>query len=93
MYHPAWYSWVVLSNFVLRMAWMHRLIGNLSSRMTVTMLITLLEVFRRYQWVYVRVETELRKIRGARSLHGHHITIPPSALLVARGQPAHSADL
>lgn len=30
----------------------------------------MLEVFRRYQWTYIRVETELRKLR-IRASHGH----------------------
>lgn len=39
-----------------------RLLGDLESHNEVLMAVALLEVVRRWQWVFVRVETELRKL-------------------------------
>ncbi|EFJ43538.1 hypothetical protein VOLCADRAFT_96344 [Volvox carteri f. nagariensis] len=70
MYSRGWYVWAIISNLVLRLAWTHRLMGNLEKYTTVALVIALLEVFRRYQWTYIRIETELRKIRLS-SAHAH----------------------
>ncbi|KAG2444639.1 hypothetical protein HXX76_001383 [Chlamydomonas incerta] len=70
MFRKSWYVWAALSNLVLRHTWAHRLIGKLEKHATVLLVMALLEVFRRYQWTYIRVETELRKLR-IRASHGH----------------------
>jgi hypothetical protein len=63
LYHPAsWYSWAAAANFLLRMTWAHRLLGNLEAHDEVLLVVACLEVVRRWQWVFVRVETELRKL-------------------------------
>ena len=72
LYAVPWYVWAVASNLVLRLAWAHRLLGNLESYTAVAMTIALLEAYRRYQWVYIRVETEIRKIKS-RAVHEHVI--------------------
>jgi hypothetical protein len=46
---------------------MHRLLGDLESHKTVALAVACLEVVRRFQWVYVRVEVELRKQRAKAS--------------------------
>lgn len=63
----------MLSNLVLRFTWAHRLLGDLEAHNEVLMIVALLEVIRRWQWVYARVETELRKLGmlDASSGHGH----------------------
>ncbi|KAG2487531.1 hypothetical protein HYH03_013811 [Edaphochlamys debaryana] len=71
-YRPSWYVWAALSNLALRLAWTHRLMGNLESHNAVALTIAMLEVFRRYQWTYVRVETELRKIK-LKQTHDHDV--------------------
>eukprot|EP00798_Chlamydomonas_sp_ICE-L_P024690 gene24690-10321_t len=50
-----------------------RYIGDLEAHNTVALVFGLLEVFRRFQWAYIRVETELRKIqqRGATADNTH----------------------
>lgn len=70
LYRREWYVWAILSNLVLRFAWTHRLMGDIERYNTVALALALLEVFRRYQWTYIRVETELRKIR-LKSMHEH----------------------
>jgi hypothetical protein len=61
-YSSSVYRWLLLSNLVLRFTWAHRLLGDLEAHNEVLMVVALLEVVRRWQWVYVRVETELRKL-------------------------------
>ncbi|GFR39905.1 hypothetical protein Agub_g410 [Astrephomene gubernaculifera] len=75
LYRRSWYVWAVLSNLLLRLTWTHRLMGNLESHNAVALVIALLEVFRRYQWTYVRVETEIRKIR-LKEAHEHPVDAP-----------------
>lgn len=67
MYPTYWYTWALISNLVLRLTWTHRLLGDLEAHATVTMAVALLEVYRRHQWAYIRVETELRRIRAKES--------------------------
>ncbi|GIL87417.1 hypothetical protein Vretifemale_15533 [Volvox reticuliferus] len=70
LYSRVWYVWAIITNLALRLSWTHRLMGHLESYKTVALVIALLEVFRRYQWTYIRIETELRKIR-LRNTHSH----------------------
>jgi hypothetical protein len=73
-YQHRWYTWLVASNLLLRLSWTHRLLGDLEAHTAVALAVACLEVLRRFQWVYVRVETELRKLRSKASqdrLHPH----------------------
>ncbi|KXZ45333.1 hypothetical protein GPECTOR_56g430 [Gonium pectorale] len=71
-YRRGWYVWAVGSNLVLRLGWAHRLVGRLEARSEVALGMALLEVFRRYQWTFIRVETEIRKIR-LKQAHEHPV--------------------
>jgi hypothetical protein len=68
LYEPRWYTWLLLSNLVLRFSWAHRLLGDLEAHSSVLMVVALLEVVRRWQWLFVRVETELRKLKSIQLL-------------------------
>lgn len=68
LYSPRWYTWLLLSNLLLRFSWAHRLLGDLEAHSSVLMAVALLEVVRRWQWLFVRVETELRKLRALQLL-------------------------
>ena len=46
----------------MRLAWTYRLLGNIESNAVIALGIGLVEVFRRYQWSFIRIETELRKV-------------------------------
>lgn len=70
LYRTRYYAWLIGSNLVLRLAWAHRLVGNLESHAAVALAVALLEAFRRHQWAYVRVETEVRKLR-LKAAHEH----------------------
>jgi len=68
LYNPRWYAWLLVSNLVLRFSWAHRLLGDLEAHSSVLMVVALLEVVRRWQWLYVRTETELRKLKALQLL-------------------------
>lgn len=68
LYSPRWYAWLLASNLVLRFSWAHRLLGDLEAHSSVLMVVALFEVVRRWQWLFVRVETELRKLRALQLL-------------------------
>ncbi|PNH10464.1 SPX and EXS domain-containing protein 1 [Tetrabaena socialis] len=70
LYRRGWYVWAAMSNLALRLCWGHRLVGRLEASNAVLLGMALLEVARRYQWTYVRVETEIRKIR-IKQAHEH----------------------
>lgn len=59
--------WLLLSNLVLRFSWAHRLLGDMEMHNEVLMAVALLEVVRRWQWSYARVETELSRRDGSNS--------------------------
>ncbi|KAF8070926.1 PDIL2-2 [Scenedesmus sp. PABB004] len=61
-YPAAWYTWLLASNLALRFTWAHRLLGDAEAHNEVLMAVACLEVLRRAQWLYVRVETELRRL-------------------------------
>lgn len=68
LFSPGWYCWLMASNLVLRFSWAHRLLGDLEAHNSVLLAVALLEVVRRWQWLFVRVETELRKLKALQSL-------------------------
>lgn len=49
----------------------------------------LLEVFRRYQWTFIRVETELRKI-SAKVDRSHHLSTSSSAISLTGDRSGHA---
>ncbi|CAK8542301.1 unnamed protein product [Lathyrus sativus] len=56
------YFWVIGSNLVLRGSWTYKLSAHLRHNYLTVFGITLLEMFRRFQWVFFRVENEWNKI-------------------------------
>ncbi|KAG4922392.1 hypothetical protein JHK86_051205 [Glycine max] len=63
LYGRQWvYFWVIGSNFVLRCSWTYKLSAHLRHNYLTVFTITLLEMFRRFQWVFFRVENEWNKI-------------------------------
>ena len=55
------YVWAIASNFFLRIAWTHKLSHHLKSLPLTVVVISTLEVFRRFQWTYIRIEVQLLK--------------------------------
>ena len=63
VFSASWYAWAAMSNLLLRLSWTHRLLGDLEAMSAVALAVGLFEVARRYQWAFMRVETELRRRR------------------------------
>ncbi|XP_057850582.1 uncharacterized protein LOC131061087 isoform X1 [Cryptomeria japonica] len=63
LYGRRWvYYWAVMSNLVLRCAWTYKLSAHLRHNYLTVFTITALEIFRRFQWIFFRVENEWNKI-------------------------------
>lgn len=56
------YFWAIGSNFILRCSWTYKLSAHLRHNYLTVFTITLLEMLRRFQWVFFRVENEWNKI-------------------------------
>lgn len=60
------YWYLMASNAILRLSWIYKLSPHLRRNHTVVFVIVLAEAFRRFQWLFVRIEVELRKIQESR---------------------------
>ncbi|XP_078430576.1 EXS (ERD1/XPR1/SYG1) family protein [Wolffia australiana] len=62
-YGRAWvFFWVIGSNLVLRCTWTYKLSAHLRHNHLTVFAITALEIFRRFQWVFFRLEKEWNKM-------------------------------
>ena len=64
LYSRGFYYYLLVSNTVMRCAWTHKLSSHLRSRVLANMLAACIEAVRRFQWAFVRIEVELRKIHA-----------------------------
>ncbi|KAF3443729.1 hypothetical protein FNV43_RR13419 [Rhamnella rubrinervis] len=63
LYGRKWvYFWVIGSNLILRCTWTYKLSAHLRHNYLTVFTITALEIFRRFQWVFFRVENEWNKM-------------------------------
>ncbi|KAL1224876.1 Phosphate transporter PHO1-2 [Cardamine amara subsp. amara] len=63
LYGRQWvYFWVIGSNLVLRCAWTYKLSAHLRHNYITVFTITAMEMLRRFQWIFFRVENEWNKI-------------------------------
>ncbi|MED6172104.1 hypothetical protein PIB30_047069 [Stylosanthes scabra] len=63
IYGRQWlYFWMIGSNFILRGSWTYKLSAHLRHNYLTVFAITLLEMFRRFQWIFFRVEKEWNKM-------------------------------
>lgn len=56
------YFWVIGSNLILRCTWTYKLSAHLRHNYLTVFSITILEMLRRWQWIFFRVENEWNKI-------------------------------
>ncbi|KAG0482214.1 hypothetical protein HPP92_010298 [Vanilla planifolia] len=56
------YYWVLSSNLVLRCTWTYKLSAHLRHNYLTVFTVTASEIFRRFQWVFFRVENEWNKM-------------------------------
>ncbi|CAI0460664.1 unnamed protein product, partial [Linum tenue] len=61
------YFWVIGSNLILRCTWTYKLSAHLRHNYLTVFAITALEIFRRFQWVFFRVENEWNKMNAKSS--------------------------
>lgn len=66
LFPKGFYLYLMVSNFILRQAWTYKLSPHLRNNHLSVFCIVILEVFRRFQWLFVRIEVELRKIQAVR---------------------------
>ncbi|CAK9175194.1 unnamed protein product [Ilex paraguariensis] len=65
LYGRKWvYFWVIGSNLILRCTWTYKLSAHLRHNYITLFTITALEIFRRFQWVFFRVENEWNKMNS-----------------------------
>ncbi|CAH9054449.1 unnamed protein product [Cuscuta europaea] len=63
LYGRKWvYIWVIGSNLILRCTWTYKLSAHLRHNYITLFTITALEIFRRFQWAFFRVENEWNKM-------------------------------
>ncbi|KAK2987445.1 hypothetical protein RJ640_018582 [Escallonia rubra] len=58
------YVWAIGSNLILRCTWTYKLSAHLRHNYLTVFIITALEIFRRFQWVFFRVENEWNKMNS-----------------------------
>ena len=58
------YFMLIGINLILRISWTYKLNSDLRHLKWFVLIMTLMEVFRRFLWSFVRIENELRKIEG-----------------------------
>ncbi|XP_022157429.1 SPX and EXS domain-containing protein 1-like [Momordica charantia] len=65
LYGQKWvYIWVLGSNLILRCTWTYKLSAHLRHNYLTVFTITALEIFRRFQWIFFRVENEWNKMNS-----------------------------
>ncbi|XP_022894584.1 SPX and EXS domain-containing protein 3-like isoform X3 [Olea europaea var. sylvestris] len=65
LYGRKWvFLWVIGSNLILRCTWTYKLSAHLRHNYLTVFTITVLEMLRRFQWVFFRVENEWNKINS-----------------------------
>ncbi|GMH43680.1 hypothetical protein BSKO_11602 [Bryopsis sp. KO-2023] len=69
MYTASFYKWAIGSNFFMRIAWIYKLSSHLRYNKNVNFLVAVIEVCRRFQWVFIRVECGLNKLQDSQKGH------------------------
>ncbi|KAI4378285.1 hypothetical protein MLD38_015783 [Melastoma candidum] len=65
LYRQKWvYLWVLGSNLILRCTWTYKLSAHLRHNYLTVFTIAALEIFRRFQWAFFRVENEWNKMNS-----------------------------
>ena len=62
------YTWAIVSNLLLRFVWLYKLSPMMLDLPFISLASCLLEVFRRFQWTYIRIEVALLKESRAASI-------------------------
>ncbi|KAI3795421.1 hypothetical protein L1987_38074 [Smallanthus sonchifolius] len=82
IYGQNWvYFWVIGSNLILRCTWTYKLSAHLRHNHLTVFAITALEIFRRFQWAFFRVENEWNKMNSKQSFQMQDISGEEEKLL------------
>jgi hypothetical protein len=93
-YNKLFYLYLMVSNALLRLLWTYKLSPHLRRNHTAVFIIVCGEAFRRFQWIFVRIEVELRKIQAARPEIGQLVpAISHTGVLGGVGQQQQLAPL
>jgi hypothetical protein len=76
LYPRPFYLYLMASNALLRLSWIYKLSPHLRRNHFAVFSLVLAEAFRRFQWMFVRVEVELRKLQAARPELGQLVPAP-----------------
>jgi len=68
LYQRSFYFYLIGSNAILRLSWIYKLSPHVRHNYVAVFAIVLAECFRRFQWLFVRIEVELRRIH-----HSSHL--------------------
>ncbi|XP_047050924.1 SPX and EXS domain-containing protein 1-like [Lolium rigidum] len=80
LYGQSWvYYWVLGSNLVLRCTWTYKLSAHLRHNYLTVFAITALEMVRRFQWVFFRVENEWNKMTAKQNFEMSSDMLPSEA--------------
>lgn len=89
LYRRPFYLYLMASNLLLRLAWAYKLSPHLRDHHVVVFLIVIAEAFRRFQWLFVRIEVELRKLQAHRPDLG---VLVPTVGYAAHAHSSEAAD-
>ena len=82
LYNKMFYYYLMVSNVVLRLAWTYKLSPHLRRNHGAVFIIVMAEACRRFQWIFVRIEVELRKLQAARADEfGQLVPVPATAAI------------
>jgi hypothetical protein len=73
------YYWVLGSNLILRCTWTYKLSAHLRHNYLTVFAITALEMVRRFQWVFFRVENEWNKMTAKQNFEMSSDMLPSEA--------------
>ncbi|XP_051123600.1 uncharacterized protein LOC127246342 isoform X2 [Andrographis paniculata] len=77
LYGRKWvYIWVIGSNLILRCTWTYKLSAHLRHNYLTVFTITALEILRRFQWVFFRVEKEWIKMNAKSDIQLSMMDVP-----------------
>ncbi|KAK9811761.1 hypothetical protein WJX72_009628 [[Myrmecia] bisecta] len=77
-YPRLFYYYLMVSNLLLRLSWTYKLSPHLRRNHFTVLVFTLLEAGRRFQWIFVRIEVELRKLQHQKPELGQLVpALPP----------------
>ncbi|KAH7422254.1 hypothetical protein KP509_12G000100 [Ceratopteris richardii] len=81
-YHSIYYG-AIGSNLLLRWAWTYKLSAHLRHNYITVFLMTALEMLRRFQWIFFRVESEWNKISRLSSQTSSKETLKETEMLIS----------